>query len=624
MSYTMQCSLVTSKLGAEGSKLSMHKLHISGTKTSRSKPMLSSSIINKTLTRQTSIIAAVSSIDAPTTATASAKDRFTQQDWDEFVKAYTSQYCEHAMFLDDSSVEGTIPKELRGTLLRNGPALYEIGGKKIPQPFDGDGMAALFAFPGNGQAPFVSNRFVRTADYVAEQEAGKMLFRGAFSVGNPSGDGFYNPFDLSIKKVANTGIVAWAGRILALYERDLPYQLAAPDLKTVGRTDCDGEIDGDYFAAHYRILTDDKDGSRRLIGFNSAESGTSNKITVWEFNEEGKRLHKTTAEFPDAAFAFLHDFAITEKHYIFLENPVRLDLGKLVTKYMFGKACIAECLKYDTARSTKIHVIPRPGTVAPGAPSVATAPRVYTTSTPFFSFHHVNAFESPDGKIVVDTVALLDGMDFSANLEIGAGYYSDNVGRGTLTRLVVTPWDGKVEQHTLMDRACEFPCVAPAVAGKAHTHAYLVGARMDDKNKWGAPQVVSKVTLSPEAGVTKPLGGKNGTADSTATTATVQKVYNPGPGRWAQEPIFVPNPNGSSEDDGWVLVLVFNSAAKSTELVILDAKEMTVTGKVKLPFFLPAGLHGSWNGEYMGPVLSTGEEYPAKIYDIRNGASKYE
>jgi all-trans-8'-apo-beta-carotenal 15,15'-oxygenase len=618
LSATAQCSLFTSKSSAEqkamGSKINCSKLPTGGQKTTLRSAM------KKISTRQSSIITAVSSIEAPSTnnnpaSAASTTDRFNQKDWDDFVKAYTSQYCEHAMFLDENSVEGTIPAELQGSLLRNGPALYEIGGNKIPQPFDGDGMAALLAFPGNGQPPFVSNRFVRTADYVAEQEAGKMLFRGAFSVGNPSGDGFYNPFDLSIKKVANTGIVAWAGRILALYERDLPYQLAAPDLKTVGRTDCDGQIDGDYFAAHYRILTDEKDGSRRLIGFNSAESGTSNKVTVWEFNEAGKQLHKTTAEFPDAAFAFLHDFAVTEKHYIFLENPVRLNFGKLLTKYMFGKACIAECLQYDPKnKSTKIHVIPRPGATAPGAPAVATAPRVYTSPTPFFSFHHVNAFEAPDGKIVVDTVALVDGMDFSANLEIGAGYYADNVGRGTLTRLVVTPWDGKVEQHQLMDRACEFPCVAPAVAGKAHTHAYLVGARMDDKNQWGAPQVVSKVTLSPEMGVT---------ADSsTAGAKAVQKVYNPGPGKWAQEPIFVPKPNPASEDDGWVLVLVFDSAVKSTELVILNAQEMTVTAKVKLPFFLPAGLHGSWNGDYMGPPV--GEEYPAKVYDIRNGASKYE
>lgn len=37
-------------------------------------------------------------------------------------------------------VEGTIPKDLEGTLLRNGPGLFEVGNKKIAQPFDGDGL----------------------------------------------------------------------------------------------------------------------------------------------------------------------------------------------------------------------------------------------------------------------------------------------------------------------------------------------------------------------------------------------------------------------------------------------------------------------------------------------------
>jgi hypothetical protein len=88
--------------------------------------------------------------------------RFTQAEWDSFVSGYTSQYEEHAFFVDGAAVEGTIPAELRGTLLRNGPALYEIGGKRIPQPFDGDGMVAQFCFPGGGRPPFFANRFVRT------------------------------------------------------------------------------------------------------------------------------------------------------------------------------------------------------------------------------------------------------------------------------------------------------------------------------------------------------------------------------------------------------------------------------------------------------------------------------
>lgn len=46
----------------------------------------------------------------------------------------------------------------------------------------------------------------------------QMLFRGAFSVGNPSGGFFFNPFDFTVKGIANTSVVAFGGKILALYE----------------------------------------------------------------------------------------------------------------------------------------------------------------------------------------------------------------------------------------------------------------------------------------------------------------------------------------------------------------------------------------------------------------------
>ena len=65
---------------------------------------------------------------------------------------------------------------------------------------------------------FFRNRFVRTAALLAEQAAQKMLYRGAFSVGNPSGGFFFNPFDFAVKGIANTSVLRWGGRLLALYE----------------------------------------------------------------------------------------------------------------------------------------------------------------------------------------------------------------------------------------------------------------------------------------------------------------------------------------------------------------------------------------------------------------------
>lgn len=77
-------------------------------------------------------------------------------------------------------------------------------------------QVCTFAFR-DGQV-FFRNRFVRSEAFLREQQAQKMLYRGAFSVGNPSGGFFFNPFDFSVKGIANTSILYWGGKLLALYE----------------------------------------------------------------------------------------------------------------------------------------------------------------------------------------------------------------------------------------------------------------------------------------------------------------------------------------------------------------------------------------------------------------------
>jgi carotenoid cleavage dioxygenase-like enzyme len=98
------------------------------------------------------------------------------------------------------------------------------------------------------------------------------------------------------------------------------------------------------------------------------------------------------------------------------------------SKYLWGKACIAECIQYDGARKrTKVHLIPRPTSRADAA-AAAAGRRVFETD-PFFSFHHANAFEdAASGRVVIDTVANHDGIDFSANFETVGGWVGGWVG----------------------------------------------------------------------------------------------------------------------------------------------------------------------------------------------------
>lgn len=42
-----------------------------------------------------------------------------------------------------------------------------------------------------------------------------------------------------------------------------------------------------------------------------------------------------------------------------------------------------------------------------------------------------------------------------------------------------------------------------------------------------------------------------------------------------QEPIFVPRPGGTAEDDGWVMSLVYDADEQRTRLAILDARNLS-------------------------------------------------
>ena len=66
---------------------------------------------------------------------------YSQEDW---ARGYESQRHEDDYWIDQ--VEGEIPKELRGTWLRNGPGLLDINGYRVHHPFDGDGMICAIAF----------------------------------------------------------------------------------------------------------------------------------------------------------------------------------------------------------------------------------------------------------------------------------------------------------------------------------------------------------------------------------------------------------------------------------------------------------------------------------------------
>jgi carotenoid cleavage dioxygenase-like enzyme len=84
---------------------------------------------------------------------------------------------------DEPPVIGEIPKDLEGVYLRNGPnPTLEPRGRY--HWFDGDGMVHAIAFH-NGKATY-RNRWLRTAGFAAEQEAGHAIWPGLMDRPDPS------------------------------------------------------------------------------------------------------------------------------------------------------------------------------------------------------------------------------------------------------------------------------------------------------------------------------------------------------------------------------------------------------------------------------------------------------
>jgi len=498
-------------------------------------------------------------------------------------------------------VDGEIPSGLQGgTLFRNGPGMLDIYGKEINQFFDGDGLVHSYEFtaPSSSEEEDKTNiqfkhNFVETKGFYDEREAQQMLYKGAFAVGNPKGDSFYNPFDFDVKNVANTGVVEWNEKVYALWEGGKPHELRKNDLNTIGK-----EVDEvlgqalrvPQMAAHYRVEENKETKERTLIAFSiesqpSAFPFTSNKAAFYEWNEDGTEKKRVDFDVPNATFGFFHDMLVTENWYCLFQNPTSLDFQKLMTEYMFAKCALAETIAMQDGKRPILWMFPRTEKAKKMLSGNEVA-KSYELKNQFF-FHHVNAFEREEtGEVFLDSIPW-KFMDFSMNLDMVTPAFWQDGSRTEYTRFTVNPSkkDSKqVKQESLSDRCCEFPCMNPTMVGKEHKYVYTGGTVVKDSRKWGPNQCLVKYDVSPCA---------NGSGEKA-----IDQVYYYGERCFVQEPIFAAKPDAVDEDDGYILQLVNDAGLDKTFLYIFDAKKIETGYECKIELMdehVPPGLHGYWS-----------------------------
>ncbi len=75
---------------------------------------------------------------------------------------------------DELGLSGELPAWLAGSLLRTGPAKFEVGGQRMKHWFDGLAMLHRFTIE-HGRVSY-GNRFLESRSYMAAREQGRMMY----------------------------------------------------------------------------------------------------------------------------------------------------------------------------------------------------------------------------------------------------------------------------------------------------------------------------------------------------------------------------------------------------------------------------------------------------------------
>lgn len=449
-------------------------------------------------------------------------------------------------------VEGAIPKELAGTLMRVGPSLFASHGRPYGHWFDGDGAITAFRIDGAAGRAEGASRLLDTADRRRELAAGRPLM-GGYGTRGPS---WWRRFGGHAKHVGNTNLLWWKERLFALYEAGPPIEVDPRDLRTIGETDLDGLLTHN-FAAHPHHLP----GRRATYNF-AVVYGRVTNLEIYEFQdpEAGGAARRLTS-FPLPWPTLIHDFIATEDHLIFLLPPLRL---RTLRQYL-GFGYFDENLVWEPERGAIFLVVPIDDPSRP----------ILIPCEPCFTWHFANAFVE-GGDLAVDLVRYPDFGTDRWLIELLRGGPSAPP-TGTFFRARLDLERRRVAWEERWPRLCEFPTIAGAVAGRPYRYVYMAAHSSPAAGAAGMQDRLVRLDVERGEAIEVEIG----------------------PGHYPSEAIFVPRPGAAAEDDGHLLTLVYDAGSDRSHLAIVDAARLAEgpLARLWLDHHVPFTFHGTWIGE---------------------------
>lgn len=441
--------------------------------------------------------------------------------------------------ITDCPVTGRLPDGLRGSFVRNGPnpAFEPIGRYSA---LDGDGMLHDITFGDDGVS--YRNRWIRSRGLAAEVAHGAAVYPGLGDVMNfpgPELTGDAGP----VKNPANTHVIEHAGRRLALWEGGLPTEVT-PALDTVGEYDFDGRLRG-AMTAHPRL--DPRTGEMLMFGYSLFEPYLRYHVV----DPDGTLSHSVDIDLP--APVMMHDMVMTEDHAVFLDSPFVFDLENIGHGPM---------VRWMPERGARIGVMPRRG----GAEDLR-----------WFEVEpgHVQHFWSgwADGDRIEFSGCRYQDPDFGIDNTTPLDERSAQDHYARPARFWVDLAAGTADWEPMDDLEGDFNRINPAYDGVRARHLYMSGYTLADRHLGDFDAVVKYDDATGE-----------------------RTVWSAGPEGHVGESVFAADPDGTAEDDGWLINAVHRDDRDATDVVVLDARDLAAgpVATVHLPRRMPFGFHANW------------------------------
>jgi beta,beta-carotene 9',10'-dioxygenase len=444
------------------------------------------------------------------------------------------------------SPTGKVPLWLKGDLVRNGPAKYEIGNSTLNHWFDGFAMLHKFSFD-QGNITYLS-KFVESSAYKDALNTEK-ISSNEFATNRDSSllEKLLRPFTFKATDNSNVNICPLGNTYLAMTETPEPIMFDCFSLSTVGKLIYDDQLKVQLTTAHPHF-----DFTDNTLYNVSTKLGLVSEYIIFKINGDATK-RKVIATIPVKRPGYLHSFATTKNYVVLVDFPFTINPLEL----LFSSKPYIENYHWFPKESSRFFLINKfTGNI--------TGP---LETDPCFAFHHINAYEQ-DKHIVIDFLTYPDSSIIDSLYLSNLMKAKNKVEAASFSRFYVDTTTQLVKKETLFNSQLELPRINYQRFNTSnYRYVYAVGQSNDsiylDK--------LIKLDL----------------IDNDVLDWQEDSCF---PG----EAVYIPQNNNAEEDNGIVLSVVLNAKNQNSFLLMLDAKNMQELARATIPNIMPFGFHGQF------------------------------